>query len=668
MPSHKNRLAQFWQELKRRNVVRVITVYAGAAFVIIELINNITEPLRLPEWTPALVIVLLAIGFPVVIIFSWIYDIHPEGGMVKTGPVDKVKPEDIPKSSNSWKIASYVSFAVIVGLIVLNFLPRNREREKEEILDKSIAVLPFRNDSPDEGNMYFINGTMEAILDNLCKIKDLRVPGRTSVEQYREVAKSIQVIADELNVSYILQGSGQKIGNRVLLTIHLLDGIHDHLLWSKPYDRQIEKMEDLIDIQSEIAQLVAEEIQAVIEPEEKKLIENIPTSSLTAFDFYQRGMAELAVGNYNYAKQLFHEAIQIDSTFAQAYVGLALVYRSNRYWETIFEEDFLDSVLILADKALSIDNRLSDAYTIRGYYYNQVGELDKAINDYDRAVQFNPNNGTAYRQSGELYAQNDLVKSMQNYHKALGLLRGDRLPGILNGIGMAYLRAGFIEKSKYYYSEAFKLTRDSMQYYNGLKMCEFVSGDFSGSIEYGKKIQALDTTIYDLNWIGPDQDNWLGECYMMNGDYLKALKYYNKWIDKGQLHGQNNVFGMHRIGWAYWMNGMKEEGEVYFMKQVDYSKKILDMGHVIGTTFRNYYDLAATYAFLGERDSAYNYLRIYANYPIFHSWSVNYLIHDPLFDSIRDEPEFQQIVGVVQTKYQAEHERVRQWLEENDML
>lgn len=145
------KLPRFWQELKRRNVVRVITVYAGAAFVIIELINNITDPLHLPDWTPAFVIVLLAIGFPIVIIFSWIYDINPEGGMVKTEPADKVKDE-VPKSSNGWKIASYISFVVIVGLIVLNIFPR--ANNKKEIKEKSIAVLPFINDSPEESQTY----------------------------------------------------------------------------------------------------------------------------------------------------------------------------------------------------------------------------------------------------------------------------------------------------------------------------------------------------------------------------------------------------------------------------------------------------------------------------------------------------------------------------------
>ena len=191
MSGNPNRLIKFWQELKRRNVIRVIAVYAGAAFVIIELINNITEPLRLPEWSPTFVIVLLSIGFPIVIIFSWIYDIHPEEGMVKTEPSDQLKEKEVPKSSNGWRIASYISFVVIMGLIVLNIIPRSRKEALSEILDKSIAVLPFINDSQDQENEHLINGIMEDLLINLQSIKDLRVPGRTSTEQYRNNLKPI---------------------------------------------------------------------------------------------------------------------------------------------------------------------------------------------------------------------------------------------------------------------------------------------------------------------------------------------------------------------------------------------------------------------------------------------------------------------------------------------
>ena len=178
--------------------MRVITVYAAAAIVIIELINNVNEPLRLPEWTPTLVIILLIIGFIITVIVSWIYDIHPEGGIVKTEPAHKVKIEEIPKSSSNWKIASYISFVVIVGLIVFNIVPRIHRSEVKEILDKSIAVLPLRNESSDQENAYFINGLMESILDNLSKIEELRVISRNSVEQYRHNPKPTPTVAEEM--------------------------------------------------------------------------------------------------------------------------------------------------------------------------------------------------------------------------------------------------------------------------------------------------------------------------------------------------------------------------------------------------------------------------------------------------------------------------------------
>ena len=223
----------------------------------------------MPDWTMILVVVLLTVGFIIAVILSWIYDIHPKWGIVKTEPVDKVKDEDVPKSSNSWKIASYVSFVVIFALIVLNIIPRTGNRE---IIDKSIAVLPFRNESSDDENTYFINGVMESILDNLSRVKDLRVISRNSVEKYRDDPKSTPVVAEEMDVGYVLEGSGQMVGNRLLLTLQLIVGDDDRHIWSKQYDREIERVEDLIDIQKEVAQLVASEIEAVITPEEIQLI------------------------------------------------------------------------------------------------------------------------------------------------------------------------------------------------------------------------------------------------------------------------------------------------------------------------------------------------------------------------------------------------------------
>jgi TolB-like protein len=234
MSGNPNKLSRFWQELKRRNVIRVITVYAGVAFVIIELINNITEPLRLPEWSPTLVIVLLAIGFPIVIIFSWIYDIHPEGGMVKTEPSDQLKEKEVPKSSNGWRIASYISFVVIVGLIVLNIIARTNREKRYENMEKSIAVLPFKNMSINEEDYYIGGAFTDEIIMELQKIKAFdRVLSRTSTLQYEEERPTVPEIAEKLNVNYIIEGSIQRVEGRVRINVQVIRAVNEDHIWAE---------------------------------------------------------------------------------------------------------------------------------------------------------------------------------------------------------------------------------------------------------------------------------------------------------------------------------------------------------------------------------------------------------------------------------------------------
>ena len=463
-----NKLSKFWQELKRRNVVRVTTVYAGAAFVIIELINNITEPLKLPEWTPTLVIVLLAIGFPVVIIFSWIYDIHPEEGIVKTETAHKEKHDDIVKSTNGWKIASYISFVVIVGLIVLNVFPG---KGKKEILDKSIAVLPFINDSQDQENEHFINGIMEELLINLQTIKELRVPGRTSTEQYRSNPKPIPEIASEMNVAYIVEGSGQRYGDHIRLRVQLVEGATDRHIWAKSYEEVIHGPEDIFSIQSDIAQAIAEELHALITPEEKQIIQKTPTSSLTAYDFFRQGKEEF----WNYllhhdqealdrAELLYKKALANDTSYALAYIGLAETYWKKHYMENYLAGDFLDSVPVLIDIALSYDDQLADAYLLRGDYYAEMGKSELALNEIYKSLELNPNNWIGYNRLVSYYFDVDLVKTLENKQKAIALNRGPQLPYLLSTLGSIYETVGIAEKSEAAYQQAFDLSGDSTYY------------------------------------------------------------------------------------------------------------------------------------------------------------------------------------------------------------
>ncbi|MEJ2596670.1 MAG: hypothetical protein P8100_16460 [bacterium] len=270
MSDNSNRLSRFWQELKRRKVIYVITVYASGSFVLIELVNNVLEPLNLPEHLSTIVIISLVIAFPIVVILSWIFDVTPKG-LEKTKPADAVEEEkeEVVVTSHAWRIATYVSVVIIAGLILFNIFTRTGLSAEVIEYGKSIAVLPFVNDSPAQENEFFINGTMESILNNLCKIKDLRVVSRSSVEQYRDTIVPIPEIARAMMTGYILEGSMQKIGQHIRITVQLIDQ-NDRHVWSEQYDREIEKLEDQFALQSEIAEMVAREIHAVVTPEENK--------------------------------------------------------------------------------------------------------------------------------------------------------------------------------------------------------------------------------------------------------------------------------------------------------------------------------------------------------------------------------------------------------------
>lgn len=668
MPDNSSKLSQFWQELKRRKVVRIITVYAASAFVILELVSIIVEPLKLPEWFLPVVIVLLCIGFIISIILSWIYDFHPEGGIVKTEPAHKVKKAEMPKDSNRWKVASYISFTVIVALILLNILPRSQQEKETDIIDKSIAVLPFINDSPEETNMYFINGTMEAILDNLCKIKDLRVVSRTSTEQYRNNLKPVPVIAQEMNVSYILEGSGLKHGNRIRLTIQLIDALNDKHLWSNTYDRNTT---EIFELQSEIAQLVATEIKAVITPEEKQLIEKIPTSDLTAYDYYQRGYEELLRWWMTEdtlallrAEELFLKALENDSTYAKAYAQMAWVYWSKHTsMKDYFSENWGDSLLAYSDMALQFDPQLAEAYDAKGNYFNMIGETEKAFEYYKRTIELNPNYWEAYwSMSSWYYWKEKTDTALLYYNQALLLNRGSSLPILLRLGGDIYSLFGFRDMAKENYTQGFELDGDSGYYYWDLGVMEQYTGNWASAIDYYESALNVYPDEYELEY-------HLGICYFWLGNYDQSLEYLQRYIKQLQSkEGELDPDATHRLAYSYWINGYEKEATYYFDEGIRLNTRLNELARLSARQKYTYYRLAAIYAFRGEKEKAYEYLGIFNQKPVMPLQIVQIIRIDPLFDSMRDEPRFQQILREVEAKYQAEHERIRQWMEDQDIL
>lgn len=600
---------------------------------------------------------------------------------VKATTVEDAKQEakrtsDIKKSINlsGKRLTGFISGIIALILIIIAVLfftdtigSGNKIKEPE----KSIAVLPFFNDSPDEENSHLINGIMEEILNKLQINKNLRVLSRSSVEQYRgEARPAIPKIAKQLDANYIVEGSGQKYGNSVRLRVQLIEAATDKHLWAESYEREIKETKDIFDLQSQIAESIASELKTIITPEEKNLIEKSATLSLTAYDFYLRGNEKLA--RYwgvkaptkeilLYSEEMFKNALEQDPGFARAYVGLAKVFYFKHYWESYYSRNFLDSVLIFSNKALSIDDKLAEAYNSRGTYYALKGLFEEAFEDVDKAIQINPNDWNAYRSKGVLLDSytGDYIQSLDNLHKAVKRERGESLPELLKTLARKYVDIGFTDIAKELYKQALKLDDDSLSYIASLTWIEFSLENFEEGLDFAKKALKIDSTRY----ITHELYICLPDTYR-NEAYKNVLKIIEREKKGSSLRRQQPS----RFAYAFWQVGKRNEAESYFKQQIKFGEESIKLGRFNARTYTAQYDLAATYAFLGNYSKAYQYLDEFSkriNYPL---WWVVLAKHDPLFNSIRNEERFQKILQNMEAKYQAEHERVRKWLVEQGML
>ncbi len=587
-----------------------------------------------------------------------------QGQKIEVRQKEIIESSAIHHKSNRTKIIS--GSIILLALIVLGYFFIPRMFNPPEQVEKSIAVLPFRNDSPDSTNKYFIDGTMEAILDNLCKIAELTVISRTSVEQFRNTTKPIREIANLLNVNYILEGSGQKYGNEIRLTVQLIDAVNDKHLWSSPYEGVTD---NIFKLQSQIAQAIASNLEAILTPGEKKLIEKVPTQNMTAYDLYLRAKEyeeeywkTLDSISYHKAATLYKTIIGLDSSFAKAYTGLARANFDRYYKETYFKENFLDSCLILAKKALSFDNNLDEAYFLISKYYYANGQMDEALDNIDKTLSINPNFYSAFVVKGTILTsfQHDYVKGIDNYNKALTLTRGEERPGLLRGLGQTYQNVGFLEKAKSYYQEALDLDNNKLYTYWYFAWIEFCNENFEGAYKLVKEREKIDSANYVEGMI---------PIYNFHfGHEEEAYLFANKLIEYFKKSGAMNLGELNQIGYAFWQVGKQKEAVDYFNQQIKYSEESIRLERNSAQTKSAQYNLASTYAFLGDKGKAYYYLDE-LNKSEFHSLvGIIKIKHDPMFERIRSEERFQKILQNMEAKYQAEHERVKKWLEEQGTL
>jgi len=447
-------------------------------------------------------------------------------------------------------------------------------------------------------------------------------------------------------------------------------------LFFKEYDRDYK---DIIVVQSEVAKTIAKEIEVAITPEEKELIEKIPTTSLTALDFYQRGREEYwsSLLNREYwsrlekAEYFFNKALEYDPDYASAYAGLAMVYYSRYFTATTSGDQYsadyylsknLDTMNLLAKKALLLDDQIADVCFAKGMYEQESGNLDESLDFFEQALNINPNHAMALTGAASTYRYlYDYVNGTKLIHEAERLERGALLPIIYNDLSGAYENMDFYEKSLQYLNHLLSITGDSITYLTFRYVEEFLQGNQEVANKLARSAFAVDSTSIDAIL-------YMGRAFLDSKRYEEAYSYYSRYFSQLETTGDLDVNDMNRMGHTLWMVGQRDEARYYFSQMIEHCRRHIEMNSSYGRTGATF-DIAGVYAFLGEKDSAYFYLEELTR----TNWQVSYSLNmlnglDPLFESIRQEDRFQKLLRDMEDKHRAERERVLKWLEENDML
>jgi TolB-like protein len=293
------RIGDFFAELKRRRVYTVAAAYVVTAWLLIQVATQVFPFFNIPSWIVRLIVLLAIIGFPIAVVCSWAFEITPEGIKLE-GDVDR---RITRKTGRKLTALIVIVAAAAAGVTVFRFQHLQQASAAKQspvgvpIESKSIAVLPFENLSEQKANAYFADGMQDQILTDLSRIADLKVISRTSVMQYkRGITRNLREVGQQLGVAHLLEGSVQRSGNKIRVNAQLIDTRTDAHIWAETYDRDLA---DLFVIQSEIAKAIADQLQAKLSPNEKKAIEQPPTTDLAAFDLYSRAKSLLLTASFS---------------------------------------------------------------------------------------------------------------------------------------------------------------------------------------------------------------------------------------------------------------------------------------------------------------------------------------------------------------------------------
>src|SRR6266536_3534064 len=403
------KITNFFAELKRRNVYKVAIAYAVVAWLLIQAASIFLPAFNAPQWAMQIVILILVVGFPIALAFSWAFEITPEGIKLES---EIGADESITHHTGRKIVALTIVLAVVAtGLLIFQFVRARTWPERQSngstspslatISNKSIAVLPFDNLSGDPQNAYFSEGVQDEILTRLAKIAELKVISRTSTQRFKSAPNDLRQIAQQLGVANILEGSVQKANDQVRVNVQLINALTDAHLWADTYDR---KLTDIFAVETEIAKTVADVLQAKLTGSEQHVIAARPTENTEAHQLYLKGRFFWNKRTGNDLKKsidYFEQAIAADPNYALAYAGVADGYVWLPGYTAGTPRDCYPKAAAAAKKALELDDTLAEArvsLALAIWLYDF--DSSQAIREFQRAIELNQNYAIAHQQYG----------------------------------------------------------------------------------------------------------------------------------------------------------------------------------------------------------------------------------------------------------------------------
>jgi len=515
MPQRPNKLSQFWQELKRRRVVYVITVYASAAWVLIQLVSTLTGPLNLPAGLATIVIIVLAVGFPPTVILSWLYDLTGRG-IEKTKPLEELREGEKTVVPNAWRIATIISFIVIIGLVTVNIVSGTRGLRSGDIA--SLMILPFDNFTGDEQLDYAAAGMHSMLIGNMGRVTGLRVMGETTSNSYKETVLTATEIAKKDNVDALVEHTLTCYGDIVCLQVRVITTYpEEKVLWVE--DFMVDKSQ-ILNVSNQIISKVADELKVNLTLQEETLLAESRDIDPDAYDAYLKGIYYNDMINpesWSLAIESFEKAIELEPDWAAPYAGLA---ENGTYMNQIgfgSESDRIRMIYENLTKALELDPNSAEAHHSNAVTAAWI-EFDwkKAEKEFLKAIELNP----SYARSHSFYAHvlTILRRSDEALYEGKLSVELDPENALTLGLYAVVLRhAGKCQEALFYLEKALSIDPDHPFLRGKLGWIYVCLGDYEKAFEENKKIhydrwdrlgdaQLLEEISYEHGFIGYNQE------------------------------------------------------------------------------------------------------------------------------------------------------------------